>query len=89
MSSAFSSANARSSAARSSAGPTATSASPYLRKAALFIRMCPRPQPNEIAGQPRMCASRIVSPPVEWISASAAAIQSPICSVNPSARTRR
>ena len=56
--------------------------------ARLCARTCPRPQPYEIAGQPRISASSTVSPPVEWTSASAAASQSGISSVNGSTRTR-
>ena len=65
-----------------------TAASPKRRSAASLRRMCPRPQPNEIAAQPRMVASSTVSPQVECTRTSAAAIHSGMRSVKPSTRTR-
>ena len=80
--------SARSSASPSSLREPTTAASPKRRRAASLRRMCPRPQPKEIAAQPRIVASRTVRPQVECTRTSAAAIHSGMRSVKPSTRTR-
>src|SRR5262249_9404750 len=73
---------------RSPRGDVATLASPKRAYARLLARMWPTAKPYEITGHPRICASRTVSPAVEWTSASAAPSRSLIWSVKPRSRTR-
>lgn len=72
----------------SSSRVCATAIRPSDAIVALCTRMWPADAPKAIIGHPQLSASSEVTPPVEWISTSAARISSSMRVVNPSTVTR-